>query len=77
VTSSASPSWFYNQQVQQQVLDEQQASDSSSSKAAEQASLADALAAAGCQQMTAEEEGICSEDLDAFAKMFKQRRIKM
>jgi hypothetical protein len=27
--------------------------------------------------MTAEEESLCSEDLDAFAKMFKQRRIKM
>lgn len=39
--------------------------------------MADALTAAGCQQMTAEEESMCSEDLDAFAKMFKQRRIKM
>ncbi|KAI6182336.1 POU domain protein [Aphelenchoides bicaudatus] len=75
VTSSTSPSWFYNQQLQQHQAEEQQ-SESSSSKNADQASLADALAAAG-HQMTAEEEGICSEDLDAFAKMFKQRRIKM
>lgn len=76
---STSPSWFYtHQQQQRQLADEQQAmaSDSSTSNGTDQAVLADALAAAGCQ-MSAEEESICSEDLDAFAKTFKQRRIKM
>jgi hypothetical protein len=83
VVSSASPSWSYQQfqQTQQQLNDDQPGttSDSSSSNQTESNALSEALTSAGChgQPLSAEEESICSEDLDAFAKTFKQRRIKM